>query len=87
MGLPVLLLLNKADLVPPAAAAAWAAWFEARHPGLRALPVSAAPGAAAASQRAVLAALLALRVRRGGREVAASELVGLSLGGRRGGAP
>ncbi|KAI8470242.1 MAG: hypothetical protein J3K34DRAFT_458942 [Monoraphidium minutum] len=79
LGLPILLLLNKADLVPPAAAAAWAAWFEGRHPGLRALPVAAARGAAAETQRAVLGALLGMRVRRRGAEVQVADVVGLGL--------
>ncbi|GBG00365.1 hypothetical protein Rsub_13124 [Raphidocelis subcapitata] len=79
LGRPLLLLLNKSDLVPPAASAAWAAWFEGRYPGLRALPVSAAPGSAAATQRAVLGALLELRIERGGQQARIGDVVGLSL--------
>ena len=67
--------------MPPAAAAAWRAWFEARHPGLRALPVSAARGCAAEAQRDVLAALLETRVWRRGGEARVADVVGLGLGG------
>jgi hypothetical protein len=83
----MLLLLNKCDLVPPAACAAWKAWLEARYPGLTVLPVSAAPGPAAArTQREVLHALLATRVPRGGDggsgggSMAVADIVGLTLG-------
>ncbi len=80
LGLPILLLLNKCDLVHPAAAAAWKQWFEARHPGLTALPVSAAPESSPRTQRDVLGALLEMRVERRGRRVAVAELVELGLG-------
>lgn len=78
--LPILLLLNKCDLVHPAAAAQWKAWFEGRHPGLTALPVSAARSSAGETQRAVLAALMGMRVRRRGAAVRVADVVGLGLG-------
>ena len=46
-GIPCLCVLNKADLLPPGVAEAWAAYLQARFPNLRAvLPFRADPGAA-----------------------------------------
>ncbi|KAF8066210.1 Gnl1 [Scenedesmus sp. PABB004] len=76
-GLPLVLVLNKCDLVPAAAAAAWVAWLEASLPGVRVVAASAAEGHAAAAARRVLGALLGLTVERGGRRVGVGEFVGM----------
>jgi hypothetical protein len=86
LGLPVLLLLNKCDLIPDKAAAAWKEWLEARHPGLAVLTVSAAKGGGAArTQREVLQALLEARVagdEGGGCSSGGSEISGSRERGR-----
>jgi ribosome biogenesis GTPase A len=42
---PLVLVLNKCDLVPGAAAAAWTAWFRSRFgPGLTVVPSTASWG-------------------------------------------
>jgi hypothetical protein len=83
-GLPLLLLLNKCDLVPAAAAAAWQRWLQQQLPGVTVVPVSAAKEQAHASAHAVLRQLLQLRVRRGPQQapVPVQELVGLPVGER-----
>jgi hypothetical protein len=74
------LLLNKCDLLPAAAAAAWQQWLQQQLPGVTVIPVSAAKEQAAATAQAVLAAVLQQRVLRGGQRVQVQELLGLSLG-------
>jgi ribosome biogenesis GTPase A len=62
------LLLNKCDLVPAAAAAAWQGWLQQQLPGVIVVPVSAAAGqaeAAARQVRSLQAAMSAVRVRGG----------------------
>jgi hypothetical protein len=49
----LVLLLNKCDLVPAAAAAAWQAWLQQQLPGVTVVPVSAAAGQAEAAARQV----------------------------------
>lgn len=78
--LPLVLLLNKCDLLPAAAAAAWQQWLQQQLPGVTVIPVSAAKEQAAATARAVLSAVLQQDVMQGGRRVPVQELVGLSLG-------
>jgi 50S ribosomal subunit-associated GTPase HflX len=78
--LPLVLLLNKCDLLPAAAAAAWQQWLQQQLPGVTVIPVSAAKEQAAATARAVLAAVLQQNVLQDGRRVPVQELVGLSLG-------
>jgi ribosome biogenesis GTPase A len=51
--LPLVLLLNKCDLVPAAAAAAWQAWLQQQLPGVTVVPVSAAAGQAEEAARQV----------------------------------
>lgn len=43
-GMAALLVLNKADLVPAAAAQQWMQWFEERYPGLKVRPRRAQSG-------------------------------------------
>lgn len=75
-----MLLLNKCDLLPAAAAAAWQQWLQQQLPGVSVIPVSAAKEQAAATAQAVLAAVLQQQVLRGGQRVQVQELLGLSLG-------
>ena len=49
-GMAALLVLNKADLVPVAAAEAWRGWFECRYPGLK---VGGLPGGGRGEERGV----------------------------------
>lgn len=78
--LPLILLLNKCDLLPAAAAAAWQHWLQQQLPGVTVIPVSAAKEQAAATARAVLLAVLQQQVMCEGQVVPVQELVGLSLG-------
>lgn len=41
---PLILILNKSDLVPAASVTAWTQWFSTRHPGIHVIPSSAAAG-------------------------------------------
>jgi tRNA U34 5-carboxymethylaminomethyl modifying GTPase MnmE/TrmE len=78
--LPLILLLNKCDLVPAAAVAEWQQWLQQQLPGVTVIPVSAAKEQAVAAARQVLAAVLQQQVERDGVHVEAQQLVGLSLG-------
>lgn len=84
--LPLLLLLNKCDLIPAAAATAWQQWLQQQLLGaITVIPVSAAKENAGATARAVLTALLQLQVQREGGSSSDSscqvqDLVGLDLG-------
>jgi ribosome biogenesis GTPase A len=78
--LPLILLLNKCDLVPAAAVAAWQQWLQQQLQGVTVIPVSADKEQAAAAARQVLAAVLQQQVVRDGQRVATQQLVGLSLG-------
>eukprot|EP00879_Flechtneria_rotunda_P009922 GHRR01010375.1.p1 GENE.GHRR01010375.1~~GHRR01010375.1.p1 ORF type:complete len:771 (+),score=321.28 GHRR01010375.1:261-2573(+) len=77
--LPMLLLLNKSDLVPAAAVSAWQRWLHQHLPGLQVLPVSAAPEQAKASVKAVLGRVLGLTVQRAGKHVNVQDIVGMSV--------
>ncbi len=83
--LPLLLLLNKCDLVPAAAAAAWTAWLQAALPGVTVLQVSAVRETEGAggnddAARRILAAVLDLTVRRGGMDVRVGDFIGMDVG-------
>jgi ribosome biogenesis GTPase A len=78
--LPLLLLLNKCDLVPAAAAAAWQQWLQQQLPGVGVVLVSAAAEQSAAAARSVLDAVMRLQVERGGRQVKVGDFVGMSTG-------
>lgn len=82
--LPLVLLLNKCDLIPAAAAAAWQQWLQEQLPGVTVIPVSAAKDQAAESARQVLSALLQQHVLRDGQDCSMQQLVGLSLGEHQG---
>uniref|UniRef100_A0A383VR41 Guanine nucleotide-binding protein-like 1 n=1 Tax=Tetradesmus obliquus TaxID=3088 RepID=A0A383VR41_TETOB len=78
-GLPLVLLLNKCDLVPAAAAAAWKAWLQQQLPGVAVVPVSAAAGRAEAAARQVLEVVLQQRVERGGQQVLVQDFIGSNI--------
>ncbi|WIA13963.1 hypothetical protein OEZ85_002531 [Tetradesmus obliquus] len=80
-GLPLVLLLNKCDLVPAAAAAAWKAWLQQQLPGVAVVPVSAAAGQAEAAARQLLEVVLQQRVERGGQQVLVQDFIGSSIDG------
>jgi ribosome biogenesis GTPase A len=78
--LPLVLLLNKCDLLPAAAATAWQQYLQQQLPGVTVIPVSASTEQAAATARQVLSAVLQHQVEKDGCRVAVQELVGLSVG-------
>ncbi|WIA34120.1 hypothetical protein OEZ86_012488 [Tetradesmus obliquus] len=80
-GLPLVLLLNKCDLVPAAAAAAWKTWLQQQLPGVAVVPVSAAAGQAEAAARQLLEVVLQQRVERGGQQVLVQDFIGSSIDG------
>jgi ribosome biogenesis GTPase A len=55
-GLPVVLVLSKADLVPQASIVAWRSFFERAYPGLKVVAVAAGGSGAAAAAAAAAAA-------------------------------
>jgi hypothetical protein len=80
-GLTAVLLLNKCDLVPAAAVAAWSNFFSQRYPGLCVVPVSTAAAAAReAAARSILTCIMGLAVKREGGEVLVKDVVGLEIG-------
>lgn len=64
--LPLLLMLNKCDLVPAAAATAWQHWLQQQLPGVTVIPVSAGQDHAEATAKAVLTAVLQQHITRDG---------------------
>jgi len=92
MGVPVVLVLSKADLVPPAAVGAWRAFFARAYPGLAVVAVAAGGAGAAAgggvdaeeraarqraAARELISAVLSLPVERAGQRVTVGEFVGM----------
>lgn len=78
--LPLVLLLNKCDLLPAAAATAWQQYLQQQLPGVTVIPVSASTEQAAATARQVLCAVLQQQVEKDACRVTVQELVGLSVG-------
>lgn len=74
---PLVLVLNKADLVPGASLRAWEAWFRSRYPGLSVVPCSAASQGEGAA-RSILSAVLSCSIKRQGRSVLVRARVGAS---------
>ncbi len=81
LGRRLLLVLNKCDLVPPAAVQAWTQFFQQRYPGIAVVPAASngGPEAAVHSARSILSAVLACKVQRGGQQVGAADLVASSV--------
>jgi ribosome biogenesis GTPase A len=75
-GLPVVLVLSKADLVPPAAVEAWRAFFSRAYPGLAVVAVAAGGGAGGGGggQGSEGEGAAAARPRRAARELMAAVL-------------
>lgn len=79
-GLPLILLLNKCDLIPPAAAASWQQWLQQQLPGVTVIPVSACEERASATAKQVLSVVLQQQVLRGGRQIAVQQWLQMSAG-------
>lgn len=75
-----MILLNKCDLIPAAAAAAWQQWLQQQLPGVRVVLASAADGQAAAAATSVVKELLSMAVERGGKAVTVQDFVDMSVG-------
>ncbi|GMH41120.1 hypothetical protein BSKO_09030 [Bryopsis sp. KO-2023] len=78
MGLKVIIVLNKCDLVPTSAIEAWSQYFEKLYPGVSTVPVHASKGGEQFTRRALLGSILNVEI--GGIEPSkVQEVVGMDV--------
>jgi ribosome biogenesis GTPase A len=78
LGLPLIILLNKCDLVPSAALAAWINFFQHHFSATRVVPITALEkGGGRESAPALLEALMGCTITRHGQPCKVQRLVGL----------